>query len=116
MWRPLVMLGLLAAVAGPLMRQAEAADDLARTLIALLSPCGIEPYDSGVGDEPELGAVKSTAAIALEAPAAAELHFAQPALSPNLPGRPAPLFSPRLLHEPPRAHAERLARLQLLLV
>jgi hypothetical protein len=53
-------LALIAALSGPLLRHAEAADDLARSLAELREPASTEETDGGVGDEPELGLVRSS--------------------------------------------------------
>jgi hypothetical protein len=49
--RILVWLGLLAALSGPLLRQAEGAEDLVRSLAELGCPPLVEETDGGVGDD-----------------------------------------------------------------
>jgi hypothetical protein len=53
--RPTVILCLIAALTGPLLYQAEAADDIARWMTRTLDGRAvIDPVDGGVGDEPYL--------------------------------------------------------------
>src|SRR3954447_24698610 len=52
MHRPVPLLCLAIALAGPLLTHAEAASDLARSLAELLDGRGIEPPDGGIGDDP----------------------------------------------------------------
>src|SRR5690242_14949135 len=58
MRRLALLLGIVAAIAGPMLRQAEAADDLARALCTWLAPEALESCDGGVGDEPEITTAK----------------------------------------------------------
>jgi hypothetical protein len=51
LFRTLLLCGLIAAVSGPLLRQAEGADDLARSLAELGDPPLVEGVDGGVGDD-----------------------------------------------------------------
>jgi hypothetical protein len=48
----LLSLSLIAALSGPLLRQAEGADDLIRSLAELGCPPLLEEADGGVGDDP----------------------------------------------------------------
>src|SRR4051794_29029147 len=52
MHRPVPLLCLAIALAGPLLTHAEAASDLARSLAELLDGRGIESPDGGIGDDP----------------------------------------------------------------
>ena len=52
------LLCLLAALAGTPLRQAEAADDLARALAKLLEPAHIETPDGRVGDDSGVGTLE----------------------------------------------------------
>jgi hypothetical protein len=52
-------LALTAALSGPLLRHAEAAEDLARALAELRDPGSAEETDGGVGDEAELGLLRA---------------------------------------------------------
>jgi hypothetical protein len=90
MWRPtMFLLCLIAALSGTPLRQAEAADDLARSLGELGQGDVIETIDGGVGDDKEASILKangdthSLAAIILLA--MAELHFTPPASTSCLP-------------------------------
>ena len=55
MWRPAILLCLLAALTGTPLRQAEAADDWLRSLQA----ASFEAPDGGVGDDSEVGTLTS---------------------------------------------------------
>jgi hypothetical protein len=70
-WRAMVGLCLVAVLAGPLFRRAEAADDLARILAGLVEPNDMAPRDGGVGDEPEAGIAKLHSASPMYPSAAA---------------------------------------------
>jgi hypothetical protein len=51
--RPIGLICLIAALSGPVLRQAEAAGDLARQIAELGDAGSAEKPDGGVGDEPE---------------------------------------------------------------
>src|SRR5690348_9248961 len=115
MRRLALLLGIVAAIAGPMLRQAEAADDLARALCTWLAPQALESCDGGVGDEPEV----TTARLDAPAPACCQ-DDAAPQVEPIL---PCEAIFPRLV--PSFHHAaqplatsqhQRLAWLQRLLV
>jgi hypothetical protein len=111
-WRWMLGLCLVAALFGPVLRRAEAADDLARLLFNLTEPSDIEPSDGGVGDEPEAGIAKLHVHGALQ-PLAADrclfyAAFASLTSLPNVASAPS-LVSGALL--PPESARERLARL-----
>ena len=58
--RRLAALGtLIAALTGTPLRQAEAADDLCRSLMELSQPASLEMPDGGVGDDSGIGTLSS---------------------------------------------------------
>ncbi len=52
MCRPLTWICLIVALAGPSLAHAEAADDLARSLVGARDEGQVRPIDGGVGDDP----------------------------------------------------------------
>ncbi len=52
MLRPLAWICLIVALTGPALAHAEAADDLARSLVGILDEGQVAPIDGGVGDDP----------------------------------------------------------------
>jgi hypothetical protein len=113
----MIGLCLLPGLGGPLLRQAEAAGDLARALADLSESDELEPADSGLGDEPSMGLARSEATLAApcddDSASADELSTALPVHD----ARPTPHhFGSRPRSTP--CHAEpaprRLARLQVL--
>jgi hypothetical protein len=114
--RLLLSLSLIAALSGPLLRQAEGAEDLIRSLAELGSPALLEEADGGVGDD-------SGATILPNAPGAdAGLNdspglFLSAAVDLQSEYRSpfsADVFSLDFPHGPPRSEGApaRLARLQ----
>jgi hypothetical protein len=55
MWRLAALMTLIAALTGTPLRQAEAADDLCRSLSEMFHPAGLELPDGGVGDDSGVG-------------------------------------------------------------
>jgi hypothetical protein len=87
--RSAILLSLLAALSGTPLRQAEAADDLSRSLAELFQPNVIEPVDGGVGDD--------SGVATLEAPGQAGVEVDRsPGSEPVLPLCPAPPLVPAL--------------------
>jgi hypothetical protein len=108
------MLGLclVAALFGPLLRRAEAADDLARSIANLTEPSDIEPSDGGVGDEPEAGIAKLQVPAAPHLWAAGQFLFDQAFSSfPSISNVPSALSSLSGAVPQPETVRERLARL-----
>jgi hypothetical protein len=112
--RLVFLLGLLAAVAGTPLRQAEAADDLARALAELGDGDRIEMVDGGVGDD----SGDTIKADPSHAPLLLMIADAPPAAPP---GNALPCPGPILLsragrnHPPPASPPQRLALLQCFL-
>jgi hypothetical protein len=116
MWRlTMFMMCLIAAMSGTPLRQAEAADDFARSIGGLGQGNVIETLDGGVGDDTEVSILKAGndthvfAANFLQA--MADLHFTPLIVASFLPnigdrGRAA------LLGPPPAGSARRFAWLQ----
>jgi hypothetical protein len=112
--RLVFLLGLLAAVAGTPLRQAEAADDLARALAELGDGNVIEPVDGGVGDDAG-DTIKADPSHAPLLPAVADaLPAAPPGDARPCPG---PFLRSRAGHKgpPPASPPRRLALLQCFL-
>lgn len=89
MRRLAALMTLIAALTGTPLRQAEAADDLCRSLAELLQAASIEIPDGGVGDDSGLGTLSASHAGGFADPfAAASPLFlpAVPAVSPAAPG------------------------------
>src|SRR5262245_24842200 len=85
-----ILLCLLAALTGAPLRQAEAADDLSRSLAELLQPATIEPLDGGVGDDPGVGTLEAACHDQM-----ASGRDAEPAAVASLPPLLTAHFSPR---------------------
>jgi hypothetical protein len=90
MWRvTMFLLCLIAALSGTPLRQAEAADDFARSISELGQGGVIETLDGGVGDDTELSILKAgsdthflSATIFL---AMTDVHFTPPVIAASLP-------------------------------
>ncbi len=98
--RPVLLLCLIAALAGPLLYQAEAADDLARWMTRTASGrVDLDRVDGGVGDEPYLAsATKVDADLgAIAAPGLVPGFLDPPLAAAFLLSRDAP--------DPPREYA-----------
>ena len=59
MWRLAALMTLIAALSGTPLRQAEAADDLCRSLMELFQPASLEMPDGGVGDDSGIGTLST---------------------------------------------------------
>ncbi|HEV3166075.1 MAG TPA: hypothetical protein VGZ22_18755 [Isosphaeraceae bacterium] len=121
MYRAIAGLCLIVAFSGPFLRQVEAADDLARSLVALLEPSGIASSDLGVGDEPDLIPCKTTElppasqVTSCPEPTGSDLALSFLSLPPSSP-RLAPLDRPLdAAARPARSARERQAWLKKLL-
>jgi hypothetical protein len=114
-WRVMVGLCLAAALAGPLLRSAEAADDLARSLTNLVERGNLAPRDGGVGDEPEMALAKSPAPAELGtfafAPELVGPDFLLQAAAPTL---AAVVCSPIGARRSPISARDHLSRLPIL--
>jgi hypothetical protein len=55
MWRLAALMTLIAALTGTPLRQAEAADDLCRSLLGMFQPASLDIPDGGVGDDSGIG-------------------------------------------------------------
>ncbi len=110
MSRLMFLLSLLAALTGTPLRQAEAADDLARTLAERDNGGEVATVDGGVGDDAgdTIKADASTLALDL---AAVDALPAPLSLTPMLPS-PLLVSLPAQLHPPPIPSHRRHALLQ----
>jgi len=117
-WRPtMLLLCLIAALAGSPLRQAEAAGDLARSLAELDGGDVIEAIDGGVGDDAgesilTAGGRTSLHPIGLDVPA-----LGDPSCPPAIAGANSPsdgdILAPAHPADPLAAHhARRFSRLQ----
>jgi hypothetical protein len=87
---------LIAALTGTPLRQAEAADDLCRSMIELLQPANIETPDGGVGDDLGVGTLSGSHTSNLDDP----LTLAAPLLLPPVAaGSPVTLGEAEALRE-----------------
>jgi hypothetical protein len=114
--RSLAHLFLTLALTGPLLAQAEAASDLARSLAGLVSANNVEPRDEGVGDDPVVAAASETFAQLAQARCATPFRgiLITPPLADPSHCTPCQFGSDRGLDPWPFATAPgRLARLQV---
>ena len=117
MRRAATIAGLLAALAGTPLRQAEAADDLSRSLAELVQPAHIESLDGGIGDDAEVGTLEDTGQGDLE-PGSDAQPFADALMTPLFPQHSPvheALRSLQRVHGPPDPPSRRLAVLQVFL-
>jgi hypothetical protein len=77
MWRLAPVVTLIAALAGTPLRQAEAADDLCRSVLEMLQPASLETPDGGVGDDLGIGTLSAPPSDSL-----ADLHTSNALFSP----------------------------------
>jgi hypothetical protein len=82
------LLILIAAFAGTPLRQAEAADDLCRSLTELLQPANIELPDGGVGDDSGIGTLSGSHASVIADPLTLTVPLFLPVASVALPLSP----------------------------
>ncbi|APW61503.1 hypothetical protein BSF38_03018 [Paludisphaera borealis] len=66
---------LIAALAGTPLRQAEAADDLCRSMIEQFEPANLETPDGGVGDDSGVGTLAGTHASVIADPFSSAAPF-----------------------------------------
>ncbi len=104
MSHPLAWICLIAALAGPSLAHAEAADDLARSLVDGGDLGQLRPVDGGVGDEP-VEASRGPAAPRSSPGVPSLPHPPEPATA-RAPGplREAPASAPPGRRDDPRAH------------
>src|SRR4051812_8046257 len=116
MRRLAALMTLIAALTGTPLRQAEAADDLCRSMIELLQTANLEIPDGGVGDDSGVGTLSGphTCGLADPLPSAAPLLL--PPVSAGPPATPGELEALReVVWWPPNPPNVRNAWLQTFL-
>jgi hypothetical protein len=88
MRRLAVLMTLVAALTGTPLRQAEAADDLCRSIIELLQTANIEIPDGGVGDDSGVGTLSGSHTSSLADPFTSTVRLLLPPVSAESPPTP----------------------------
>jgi hypothetical protein len=88
MRRLAALMTLIAAVTGTPLRQAEAADDLCRSLMKFFQPASLEMPDGGVGDDSGVGTLSSSHSSGLADPLTSAVPLVLPPVSAGSPGTP----------------------------